>query len=202
MGCPESGLFWLLPARPCYTNSMLKQLGLISILIMWAGTYILLRRHLPDAGKTISQHASKSNRYHIAYGALELFVVSLFSLFIFGWFIPTFQLGIAYGAAAIIGFTGTVIAAFFPDRVGWQGRIHGFGAYGMAMALLAMNFILLQSPKIHLITQIALYAGITYMVVGTITALVNTPLYRRNALKLQVIYFIAFQIPLLLAAHS
>lgn len=180
---------------------MLKQLGLISILIMWGGTYVLLKNHLPNQGKTISEHASKSARYHRAYGVLELFVVCLFSVFIFGWLIPTFELGTPYAVAASVGFTGTVIAAIIPDREGWQGRVHGVGAYGMAVALLAMNYLLLLSPKIDFIAQIALCFGIAYMVIGTIIALVNTPLYRRNALKLQIIYFFAFQIPLLLATY-
>lgn len=180
---------------------MLKQFGLISILIMWAGTYVLLRHHLPDLGKTISQHASKSTRYHIAFAALELFVVGLFTIFIYGWFMPTFELGSIYGVAALVGFVGAVIAAFFPDRKGWSGRVHGIGAYGMAMSLLAMNLVLLLSPKIHTITQVALCTGIAYMVIGTITAVVNTPLYRRNALKLQIIYFLAFHIPLLFAVY-
>lgn len=181
---------------------MLKQLGLIAIISMWAGTYVLVKRHSLDPGKTISKHASKSVRYHITFGILELVVVSLFSLFIFGWFIPTFKLGSGYGITAMVGFIGTVIAAVVPDRGGWQGKLHGLGAYGMAMSLMAMNLFLVMSNDINLVTRIILYISLAYMIVGTIVAIVWTPLFRRNALRLQVIFFLAFHIPILLAVYS
>lgn len=185
----------------CYTTSMLKQLGFISIISMWIGTFLLIRHHLPDLGKTISQHASKSARYHILYGILEIIVVSLFSLFIFGWFIPAFHLGPAYAVAAIMGFVGTVIAAFIPDREGWQAKVHGIGAYGMAMTLIVMDLLLLTSPHVHLLTRIFLYISLAYMISGTIIAITYPWLYRRNALRLQIIYFLAYQIPILTAVY-
>lgn len=180
---------------------MIKQLGLISILMMWLGTYALLRHHLPDPGKTISQHASRSTRYHIIYGILELIVASLFFVFIFGWFMPTFELGLIFGLAAVIGLIGTFVAALFPDREGWRGKFHSIGAYGMAMSLLVMNLVLVQSAEIHLFTRLILYIGIAYMIIGTLTAIVNTPLYRKNALNFQIIYFLAFHIPIVLAVY-
>lgn len=115
---------------------------------------------------------------------------------------PTFDLGLIFGIAAVIGLISTVVAAFFPDREGWRGKVHSISAYGMTMALLVMNLVLVQSPEIHLFTRLILYIGIAYMILGTITAIVNTPLYRKNALKLQIIYFLAFHIPILLAVYA
>ena len=181
---------------------MYKQLGLVAILAMWAGTYVLLKNHSLDRGKTISKHASKTVRYHITFAVLEVIVVSIFSLFIFGWFIPTFELGNGYRVAAIVGFIGTVAAAFIPDRGGWQSKFHGLGAYGMAMSLLAMNLFLVMSNKINILTLIILYVSLAYMIIGTLVAIIWTPFFRKNALKLQVIFFLAFHIPLLLAVYS
>lgn len=181
---------------------MFKQFGLIAIVSMWVGTFFLLKNHSLDPGKTISKHASKSAKYHIAFALLELTVVSLFLIFVFCWFIPTFKLGTAYAVAAMIGFAGTVIAAFIPDKGGRLGRLHGVGAYGMAMSLLAMNLILSTSPKINLLTQIILYVSLAYMIIGTLIAILRPSFFRGNALILQVIFFLAFHIPIILAVYS
>lgn len=181
---------------------MLKQLGLISILSMWIGTYILIKQHNLDSGKTISKHAAKNTRYHVLYGLLELSVVSLFSIFIFGWFIPEFKLGHSYTLVAIIGVTGTVIAALVADRDGWKGKVHATAAYSMAMSLLLMSLIMLLSPTINTLTRTLLYISITYMSVGSIIAVIYPHIYRHSALKLQVIYFLMFQVPIIAATYS
>ena len=181
---------------------MYKHLGLVSIVLMWIGTYLLLRKHSPDSHKTISKHASKNSTYQLAYGIVEITVVGIFYLFIFDWFIPNFKLDSVYAAVSIIGAIGVVIAALIADRPGWMSRIHSIGAYGMAVALLAMNLLLLFSPMINSLTRLSLIVAITYMVLGFTIAIISPHVYKNNALKLQIVYFLAFQLPVLIAVYT
>lgn len=180
---------------------MFKQLGLVSIIAMWLGTYILIKYHKLNLEMTISKHAAKSARYHVVYGILELVVVGLFSLFIFCWFMPTFKLGHWYTLSAIIGVAGTVIAAFIPDRAGWENKVHSVAAYGMAVALLLMSFFLLVSSNIDMITRLLLYISVASMTAGLLIAVIHPNFYRRNMFKCQVLYFAAFQVPIILAVY-
>lgn len=181
---------------------MFKHLGLVSIVLMWAGTYLLLKNHSFDFTKTISKHASKNAKYHVIFGLLELVVVGLFTVFIFGWFIPTLQLSDGYAIAAVFGLVGASVAAFIPDRAGWQGRLHGIGAYGMALSLLVMNTFLTMSPEINMLTRFVLFATLVYMISGIVIAIIYPSIYKRNILVQQAIYFLSFHIPILLAVYS
>lgn len=181
---------------------MIQHLGIASIIVMWAGTIGLLASHHPDRQKSISQHAAKNSRYHVIYGVFEIAVVAAFTLFMFSWFIPELNLGRVSSIAAVIGLIGMIIAAIVPDRKGKKNKIHGLGAYSMAMSMLIINIVLFNDPNVGLVTKTVLAVCISYMMFGWFVAVINQQFYRNRILHFQIVYFLAFHIPIILATYS
>lgn len=180
---------------------MLKHLGLISILIMWAGTLYMLRGHRPEQHKTISQHAAKNHKYHIWYAFLEIFVVSMFAVFLYGWFFPRFDFGITIMIVGAIGIITTVLAAVIPERGKIHSRAHKLAAYGMAASLPAMNIALLINPQIAPSARvITLLCTVLMAAIWTLIAL-RIARYTNNQLRIQLIYYLAFHLPILTATY-
>jgi small-conductance mechanosensitive channel len=180
---------------------MLKQLGLISIALMWVGTVLLLRSKKPNKSQSISKHAGLTNRSHRWYALIELLVVSLFFTFLFKWFIPEYHLGLGFGLTACVGLVGTVIAAFIPDRSGWQNKVHTLGSYSMAITLLIMDTLILFNSDISHVARLLAGVAVVYMAIGWAVAIINVNYFRNHMLRAQIIYFTLFHVSILTATY-
>jgi len=168
---------------------------------MWAGTWVLLKSHIADRAKTISQHAAKSRRFHIVYGLFEIAIASMFALFMFDWFIPYFGFGFWFEILIAAGIVGIVAAAIIPARSGWRGVMHSAAAYGMAITLLATTALIALSPAVNAVAKLVAAAAITYMLVGWILLICYSKWSRRHMLLFQSVYFAAFHLTILAASY-
>jgi hypothetical protein len=198
MGHQEAYAYFIL-IFICIISLMIQYLGILSILLMWLGVYFLIKNHGIDTTKSISRHAAKNNKYHILFGIVEITVVTIFSIFIFSWFIPQLELGNSYRITAMIGIAGTVFAALVPDKDGLKSNIHFAAAYSMAFSLMVMNYLLFTNPNVNSFAQIMSFLGFMYMLGGWTVGIFNYRLFKEHMLFAQIGYFVAFQLPILIA---
>ncbi len=66
---------------------------------------------------------------------------------------------------------------------------------------MVMNIVLVTNPNIGLYARIALVASLTYMIVVWLIAIINRGFLREYRLYTQILYFVSFHIPLILATY-
>ncbi len=180
----------------------MKHLRLISILFVWTGIYWLIKSHGLDKTKTVSKHAALNAKYHGIFAAIEIITTILFVIFMFGWFIPEHSLSFKFSTATIGASFGLVLAAIVPDRPGLQSKIHGAGAYGMALLFLIMQIIfLLEVDSINLTVKTLFITSTIFMIIGWAAALFKVDFYKSHNFAFQVAYLASFDICTLAATY-
>ncbi len=179
---------------------MFKLLGLIPLVISWVtGAYVIFW-YRADRSKSISQHATQTSATLRFFGALLILTGITFYTWLLYWFIPTLRLPSIFTVIATIVAILTVIAAIVPDTYGWNSKIHRAAAYGVALLLLPLSFIVSTRLHYNSVALTIVLLCMTYMISACIGFwLVKHA--RRHYLFFQSLYIVAFQLIIITAAY-
>lgn len=144
-----------------------------------------------DRDKTLSQNAARHRIAIVYYGIILFIFLTLFTVFVVGWFIPTSNLPMTFTWIVLIGLAGQYVAVFVPETGGIKSTIHvaasAFMSFSCYVVVALLTFVFYINFPSHLAAGIALVA----MTICLLTLL----LYKRvlqYALFLQIIYLLSF----------
>jgi hypothetical protein len=126
--------------------------------------------------------------------------IALFTLFTFGWLIPTYKLGVGYGFVLAASLACALVAALVPDGGGRESQIHGVAAWTMAVGMLALVVGLLLAPGLGVFAKFFLAIITSYLVIDWILFLF-VRWSRRYFLVFQASYVLCFYLAALVAAY-
>ena len=124
----------------------MQNLGLISILLTWAGLLFLIRKWKGNPSMTFSQHAAKTKNSQSYYFFLWLVCLPLFYWFMLSWFTPEFGFGLLFKVLVTLGSASLLVAAAVPETKGKQEQIHRISAFAMAYFMLPIVIMIGFSP--------------------------------------------------------
>lgn len=182
-----------------------KNLILLVSLIAAIGLLIILKLWPYGAHRTFSQHIARHRAGIIYYILLFLIILPLLLLYIFKWFIPTFQPPALFGVFIILSTVSHFACTLVPETGGRKTTIHQMLAYLGADCLLPATFLITLTPSISFAGRIV--AAISSMAMAIIIATFVKTYAKNNGehkylLILQATYFALFFATLLTATYS
>jgi hypothetical protein len=118
-----------------FSASMLKHLGLISLIICVASVAALVILAGLGSSASISQHVAKQTWSQIVFALLVLISAVGFWTFLFGWFAPHFKLSKVFRVLSA-GLLLLLLAVILLPYAGVTADVHDIAAWGMAYAML------------------------------------------------------------------
>jgi hypothetical protein len=109
-----------------------KILGPIYVAIIWTAIWYVLRKWPGDKTMSVSKHVAVYKEAYLLFAIVRTLFFPLFLLFMFGWFIPAFNLPAAASIFIACGIAGDLVSAWIPEADGWKGKVHRLSAYGVA----------------------------------------------------------------------
>lgn len=175
----------------------LQHLGIISIVLMWTAIGVLLKRHAPTKHKAVSSHAAQKKTYALWFAVVEAPLTILFGVFMFGWFIPAYDLGFWFSV-----FTGFVVGGLFgasvvPQATGWRYATHQVFAFTLAIGMLLTNAYFLLDTDTASFGRLLALVGLVYMSAVWALGFSKSRVLSEHFLYFQLAYFISYDIPLL-----
>lgn len=178
----------------------MKQLGLITFLIVWAGFLFLTRKWKGNAAMTFSQHAAQTKASQLYYFALFLVSLPLLIVFLFGWFIPYFHTPFIFGLIAAFAMTGMMVAATIPETTGKKVVVHRYAAFLMAVCFVPLLIIISLSSHFSDVVRFIALLSAAYQLFG-IVLLHPTKGYHPKVLPLQASYIAVFNLTIIAATY-
>lgn len=178
----------------------MKQLGIISITLLWMGLIFLIRKWKGNVSMTFSQHAAQYKSSQIYYFVLFAATLPFFSLFLYKWFIPTFKLSFFFGLIAGVGMIGQLIAVIVPETEGKKVPVHRYSAFIMSDCLVPLSIFIATSSNFSKAARILAILTATFQLVQIII-LFPTKAYHPKVLYLQASYVAAFHLTILAATY-
>jgi MFS family permease len=179
---------------------MFHYLGLVLVLLSWAaGAYLLTKWRNVDL-PTLSKHGASSLKAHLFFGSALTILGTPFYYWLITWFKPHLQLGVAFTVLITIAIVCQVLAGIIPDTTGWRRHMHRVTAYTMAVLYLPLA-ALITLADLPLATRLICLGLIVYMAVS-FTMLVLLHRAQQKFLQYQILYVMAFQVLILLAAYG
>ena len=175
-----------------------QQLGPLSFVTLWLAMGLLLLRRT-DHSLSLSQHAGAERLTFLGFGTVSTLAAVGFSLYAYQWLIPTFGLpSLSYGIISLAA-AGQVTAAWTPHNPHHPlaSRIHGWGAYTMAVLMMVIAGLIAFTGTIAPIPH-ALSIGLTSCMMTMWLLFIFVPATRRHYLPWQISYIVAFQIQILI----
>lgn len=176
-----------------------KPLGLISILLTWAGLIFLIRKWPGSKSMTFSQHAAASRSSKLFYAILFSLTLPLLYMFVVKWFIPAFEMGSVFLAFVVIAITGQLIAVWVPETVGVKKTVHYVGAYMMHTLLIPLTVLILFSAVSAPAKTVAVVALTAMIAVWSMHF--SKESVRKRALHFQSAYVAAFHLTILASTY-
>jgi hypothetical protein len=179
---------------------LLRSFGVVSVLLTWVSISYILYVNERNLERSVSHHAAIKARSHMIFGVFMTASLIFMFLFMYGWFIPYFQLpatfSIIVGAALILELATTWV----PLTTGWKYIFHQTSSYGAAMLIPFLLFITLFSPKM---SNIAAYVNIASLaiMVFLLYLFVFVKSARLRYLIYQNVYVAAFHVAILATAY-
>lgn len=182
------------------SNEVFRHFSLLALLVAVGGLGYILHRWGKRAVLSLSSHAAQQRPSYKVFAATLIASGLLCAAFVYGWLVPTFQLAmgfeIIFGAALICA----AIAAVVPDSGGAQSKVHGAGAWTMAVLMLVLVVALLLTPGIGVFAKFALAVLASYMLLDWILFLF-VKWTHRFFLIFQSTYVLCFYLSLLVVGY-
>jgi len=179
---------------------MYKHFALLGFVLFWTTAAYMVKKWQGSKSMSLSKHAASHPVATVLFGATIIVSMTLYLLFIFKWFEPTFHLGKYFSYLNIVIATGFSIAALIPDTNGLPHRIHHHVAYTAAwLLMLPMAMLSIASTVIVPLRIVALIGFITMFVLWIrFLTIKNT---RERHLIYQIVYFLIFDVTILLTTY-
>lgn len=179
---------------------MFKYVGLIAVLLSWiAGTY-LLRKWRGTRAMSISMHAASSDAASRLFMAVLVGVGLAFYIWLITWFTHAIRLPWPFLVLVSLAFLGQVVAGIVPDIAGFERRVHRIAAYGMAALFLPISFMILRTAHLPRLAYALGIICFNYLCAACFMYFF-VKRARSHYLVFQVLYILAFQSIILLAAY-
>jgi len=178
----------------------MKNLGIISIAVIWAGLIFLIRKWKGNVSMTFSQHAAQYRSSQIYYFILFLIGVPLSTLFMYGWFIPNFHLPFLFGLVVAVCMFSMMVAATVAETKGRKVKVHRFAAFLMATCFVPLLILIALSTHFSIAVRVLAGLSAAYQVVG-IVLFIPVKGYHPKVLPLQASYIAVFHITILAATY-
>lgn len=175
-------------------------LGYISILLLAAGLAFVVLKWPRGIQYTFSQHVAPRNSSSIFYSLLFIVTLTLLLIFFASYFIPTYELPIPFKQLLVISCVAQVLCTFFPECGKEKTKIHRVFA-GISAACLPLLLAILSAwPTIDSFGRILSGACLVIML-AILCLAIFTRLRKTHALILQIMYNVAFFVPILFIAY-
>lgn len=174
----------------------MKHVGLFAIALYWVVVGYILYKWGPDSSKTISDHVA-TGKQKIVYAPLATIYLSLFSWFLFGWFLPNMN-GQLYHYVLLVISVVFLLLTFLIPRHGKYIKLHDAFAtvVGCSIWLVITSIVLTEAKgPTAVISALALLSMVT---IGTL--LVKRG--RKYYLQAQVFFFAMVHSVILLLTYS
>jgi hypothetical protein len=174
----------------------LQTSGVISVLLTWFAIGFILLATSRDLTRSVSHHAALEKRNYFIFCFLMTLSLVLMSLFMYGWFIPTFALPVIFGVIVGVAILLELITTWIPLTEGWKYTVHESCSYAVAALIPFLTLFMVFSPKISTISlyvclaMLGVMSYLTYLFVFVKSA-------RRHYLVYQNVYVAAFHISIL-----
>lgn len=175
-------------------------MGLILVLLSWAGGTYLIRKWRGTKSMSISQHgASSPEAYRLLMAILILLGIS-FYIWLVACFAPHLGLGASFIAVLTVAIALQIVAGLVPDSDGWKSQVHQGAAYAMAWLYFPLSLMILASSEISQTAKIVGIACLAYMITATVLFFFAKKA-RSYYLIFQSLYIVAFQLIILSTAY-
>jgi hypothetical protein len=166
-------------------------LGLTFTVIRWPGGL-----HM-----TFSQHVARARWSKVYYALLFLVSLPLFVWFVAAWLVPSKQLPQAFLWLTYIAVVFQILCTWFPEEGGWKTTIHRILTGISGIAMLPLVTMLATAPSLSPLVRTTAWAAFGFMAMLLVIALSHQKGYKW-ALLLQIGYYAAFFLALLMATYS
>lgn len=182
-------------------DSEYKILGFVSLLILAAGLMVVPIKWPRGRHYSFSQHVAMSKSAIIYYAILFAVSLPLFNLFVIKWFAPMYQLTYLFVVIIVTASIAQIACTLVPETGGRHTSIHRILVGISGLLLIPALAIMLTSPYIDIFGKIFTAASLIAMlsVVAIVSLQLRSP---RNWLVLQVVYYTAFFMPIMLVAYT
>lgn len=186
----------------------MKWLGLLSVILCWAGIgYIIKRWHNPDL-RTISKHAAQDKHNLIVFASLLIGLGLLFYGWVMLWLVPTEQPSQKFVILISLTMVFQILTSLLPDTTKRLSLLHRIAAYSMAFLYLPTSLSL--AVSVHMTSAGVNVMWLIILMMSSIGSLflvgiaVGGRLWaslRPNYLYFQATYILLFQCTFLVAAY-
>ena len=182
-----------------------KNLILLVSLITITGLWIVLKVWPYGISRTFSQHVARHKASVIYYILLFSIILPLLLLYIFKWFIPTFNPPVLFGFFLILASVSQYGCVLVPETGGRKTFIHQMLAFLAADCLLPATFLISLTPAVSSAGRVV--AVITSLLMATIIAIfvkayIKNKGQHKYLLVIQASYFALFFITLIVATYT
>jgi hypothetical protein len=181
--------------------------NLISIvsLITVIGLSVILKIWPYGINRTFSQHVARHKASIIYYILLFSIILPLLLLYIFNWFIPTFNPPTLFGFLLVLASVSQYGCVLVPETGGCKTFIHQMLAFLEADCLLPATLLIALTPAVSPIGRAV--AAISSLLMATIIAIfvkayVKNKGQHKYLLVIQASYFALFFITLIVATYT
>ena len=154
---------------------------------------------------TFSQHVARHKSAILYYIGLFAVVLPLLLLFIFNWFVPTFNPPLVFGYLIVLAAAAQFACTLVPETGGRKTTAHQMLAYLAADCLLPVTFIIALLTTVSSIARII--AVVSSLVMVSIIGIMVWAYFKnhgrhKDLLILQSVYFAVFFITLLITTYT
>ena len=172
----------------------------ISFFGTWGAVLYLLYKWRGDKSMSISRHAAKHKKAYLLMLIVETITFSLFFLFVYKWFVPTFKLPSFFNVLIAVSCGGFIVAALIPDVSGRKGIIHSLSAYTASMVFIPALALMFVSYEISNYAKVVIIFALIFQL-GSVSAFMVIKNAKNYHLYIQSMYFLVFDLSLLAATY-
>ena len=176
-----------------------KYFGLLAFLILVLGLGFILWRWPQGKHLTFSQHVAVARYKRIYYIVLFAIALPLLLIFFGQWFVPTFGLSMWFTIFVSLAALAQCICTLIPELEGWRKKSHQLLAGISALSLLPPLGYIVVTTHIPIVGRVISVVSLLGMV-GVIGILLLRKGSRYH-LVLQVVYYVAFFLPILVISY-
>ena len=181
-------------------SNIALHLGYISILLLAAGLAFVVLKWPRGIQYTFSQHVTLKNSSTVFYSLLFLITLPLLFAFFYFSFVPRLHLQVAFTIILAISCITQILCTFLPERDQTRTKVHRILAGISAFCLPVLLSLLVTSSSVNTVGRITSLVGLLIMVTILYLA-VFTRFRSTHALMLQIVYNLAFFLPILFIAY-
>lgn len=179
----------------------MKLLGIFSVLfLIFALSYAEVKWG-PDPYKTFSRLIAKRRSSIIYYFLTFLVFLTTFSMFIFGWFIPTFKLPPLFIAIYTLSVIAQFVCVTIPETNGIKAKVHLAAAGVMSASVLMQTILLVLLISVPLPVFIVSILSILLMALIWTAHLLKLTIMKKE-LATQALYFASYLLTVLLIGYT